>query len=70
MTFVKHVIGLFRLSEIHATVQFGAEPLQASDRKLLADKLWSAVMKEFVPVVAPEVALRRGAYKRCNVATR
>lgn len=58
MTFVKHVIGLLRLSEIHATVLFGAEPIEASDRKLLADKLWGAVVKEFVPVVAPEVPLR------------
>ncbi|HSE37602.1 MAG TPA: lysophospholipid acyltransferase family protein [Blastocatellia bacterium] len=58
MTFVKHVIGLLRLSEIHATVLFGAEPIEASDRKLLADRLWAAVLKEFVPVVASEVPLR------------
>jgi 1-acyl-sn-glycerol-3-phosphate acyltransferase len=50
MTFVKHVIGLLRLREIHATVMFGAEPIEASDRKLLADKLWAAVLKDFVPV--------------------
>lgn len=48
MTFVKHVIGLLRLREIHATVLFGAEPIEAGDRKLLADKLWTAVMEEFV----------------------
>jgi hypothetical protein len=50
MTFVKHVIGLMYLTEIHATVRFGAEPIQASDRKVLAEKLWTAVRKEFVPV--------------------
>lgn len=49
MTFVKHVIGLMYLTEIHATVGFGAEPIQASNRKVLAEKLWTAVSKEFLP---------------------
>ncbi|HSO75385.1 MAG TPA: lysophospholipid acyltransferase family protein, partial [Blastocatellia bacterium] len=32
MTLVKHLIGLLSLSGIHATVVFGAEPIQATDR--------------------------------------
>jgi 1-acyl-sn-glycerol-3-phosphate acyltransferase len=51
MTFFKHVIGIMYLTEIQATVDFGAEPIQASNRKVLAEKLWTAVMKEFIPVV-------------------
>jgi 1-acyl-sn-glycerol-3-phosphate acyltransferase len=43
MTFVKHVVSLLYLSEIKATVAFGAEPIRADDRKVLADRLWSAV---------------------------
>jgi len=52
MTFVKHVIGLLYLSEIRATLAFGAEPIQEDDRKVLAQRLWAAVMGEFVPLVA------------------
>jgi len=56
MTFVKHLIVLLHLSEIRATVVFGAESIQANDRKVLAERLWRAVREEFVPVVAPEEA--------------
>lgn len=51
MTFVKHVIGLLHLSEIRAAVAFGAEPIQSNNRKVLAQHLWSAVGKQFTPVV-------------------
>jgi 1-acyl-sn-glycerol-3-phosphate acyltransferase len=55
MTFVKHLIGLLSLSGIHATVSFGAKPIQATDRKVLAERLWSAVKDQFIPVVeSPE----------------
>ncbi len=40
MTFMKHVIALLHLSQIQATVTFGAEPIQANDRKVLAERLW------------------------------
>lgn len=59
MTFVKHVIGLLSLSEIRATVAFGAEPIQANDRKVLAERLWTAVREQFVPIVASEEAAQR-----------
>ena len=51
MTLVTHLIGLLSLSGIHATVVFGAEPIQATDRKVLAERLWSAVKDRFIPVV-------------------
>lgn len=51
MTFLKHLIGLLSLSGIHATVAFGAEPIQAPDRKVLAERLWRAVKDQFMPVV-------------------
>ena len=54
MTFFKHVFALLYLSGIHTTVAFGAERIQSNDRKLLAQKLWTAVNQEFVPVVACE----------------
>ena len=54
MTFVKHLIGILYLSEIHTTVAFGPEPIKASDRKVLAERLWIAVREGFVPVVASE----------------
>ena len=52
MTFVRHLIALLHLSEIRATVAFGAEPIQANNRKVLAERLWSAVKDQFIPVVA------------------
>jgi 1-acyl-sn-glycerol-3-phosphate acyltransferase len=56
MTFVKHLIGLLHLSEIRATVAFGAEPIQGNDRKELAERLWTAVREQFVPVITSEDA--------------
>ncbi len=49
MTFVKHVIGLLYLTEVEATVSFGAQPIQANNRKMLAEKLWSVVRGQFIP---------------------
>ena len=54
MTFVKHLIGLFHLSEIYATLVFGSETIRGGDRKTLASKLHAAVEREFVPVVRQE----------------
>jgi DNA polymerase IIIc chi subunit len=58
MTFVKHVIGLLYLSKVEARVAFGREPVQANDRKVLAERLWAAVKEEFVPVVSSEETAR------------
>lgn len=52
MTFLPHLFGLFHLTEIETTLCFGAAPIQESDRKLLAEKLHSAVQANFVPVVS------------------
>jgi len=65
MTFVKHLIGLLYLSEMRAMVAFGAEPIQANDRKVLAERLWTAVKDQFVPVVeSEESAAARSSIRR------
>src|ERR1044072_4757195 len=51
MTFLKHLFGLFRLSEIRASIVFGSETIREDNRKVLAARLRGAVSKEFVPVV-------------------
>jgi 1-acyl-sn-glycerol-3-phosphate acyltransferase len=49
ITFLPHLIGLFRLSEVNATLIFGGE-VRASDRKILAERLRAAVREIFIPV--------------------
>lgn len=50
MAFFRHLLGLLRLREFHATVTFGAKSIQEEDRKALAEKLWRAVGEQFEPV--------------------
>jgi 1-acyl-sn-glycerol-3-phosphate acyltransferase len=54
MTFLPHLFGLLRLSKIEATLLFGAETIQESDRKLLAQKLHDAVKTIFIPSTVAE----------------
>lgn len=61
MTFMKHLIGLLYLTEIRATVVFGPAPIQANNRKILAERLWTAVRKEFIPVVESSELNRQAA---------
>ncbi|HSR92782.1 MAG TPA: lysophospholipid acyltransferase family protein [Gemmatimonadales bacterium] len=51
MTFGSHLVSLAALPTIHATVVFGEEPIQESDRRRLAEQLHQAVRERFVPVV-------------------
>ncbi|MFY9556108.1 MAG: 1-acyl-sn-glycerol-3-phosphate acyltransferase [Blastocatellia bacterium] len=51
MIFFRHLLGVLQLKEIRSNVVFGAEPIQASNRKVLAEKLRTAVREEFIPVV-------------------
>ncbi len=53
--FVEHVLGLFRLPRIEATVVFGEQTIQADDRKVLASRLRDAVSSQFRPVVQQEM---------------
>lgn len=55
MTFLPHLMGLFRLSRIEATLIFGAERVQETERKLLAQKLHNAVQAIFIPTTVTEV---------------
>lgn len=54
MTFGGHIMELFGLSTFEATVIFGPEPIQETNRKILAKKLHHAVKKQFTPVVKQE----------------
>jgi 1-acyl-sn-glycerol-3-phosphate acyltransferase len=58
MTFIKHLFGLLRLSEINATLTFGRETIRGGDRKALANQLHAAVRQEFIPVVKSEEECR------------
>jgi hypothetical protein len=51
MTFGSHLVSLAALPTIYATVVFGEEPIQESDRRRLAEQLHQAVRERFVPVV-------------------
>ena len=51
MTFGSHLLSLAGLPRISATVVFGEEPIQESDRRRLAEQLHQAVRERFVPVV-------------------
>jgi 1-acyl-sn-glycerol-3-phosphate acyltransferase len=50
MTFTDHFFRLLQLSSFEALLKFGPEPVVASDRRVLAAKLWQAVNAQFIPV--------------------
>jgi 1-acyl-sn-glycerol-3-phosphate acyltransferase len=52
--FTPHLMRLLKLSRFHATLSFGDEAILDPDRKRLAEKLWQAVDRRFVPVVEVE----------------
>ena len=54
MTFPKHLFELLALRGFEAELVFGTQPIQAADRKVLANKLWRAVSAQFSPVVVME----------------
>ena len=51
MTFLRHLYALLTLPGFDADLAFGEQPIQESDRKTLARRLWSAVNAQFIPVV-------------------
>lgn len=54
MTFPKHLFELMGLRGFEAELVFGTQPIQAADRKVLANELWRAVSAQFSPVVVME----------------
>jgi 1-acyl-sn-glycerol-3-phosphate acyltransferase len=50
--FLDHLIDLLRLPGFEARVTFGAERIFDTDRKVLAERLWRAVRRQFVPVTS------------------
>jgi len=50
MTFGPHLLELCRLPWIEATVRFGGEPIEDTDRKRLAERLHRAVSAHLIPV--------------------
>jgi 1-acyl-sn-glycerol-3-phosphate acyltransferase len=51
MTFPKHLFELFGLRGFEAELVFGTQPIQAADRKALANKLWRAVSAQLSRMV-------------------
>ena len=49
--FFPHLIELLKLPRFEATLTFGAEPIRATDRKVLATRLRAAVQQQFQAVV-------------------
>lgn len=49
--FLPHFFGLLKLKRFEATIRFADQPVQESNRKLLARRLWRGVSSDFVPVV-------------------
>ncbi len=58
MTLMPHLLGIFRLSAIEATLTFGEETLQGTDRKELAKRLHEAVTTIFMPSTEPDTVPR------------
>jgi 1-acyl-sn-glycerol-3-phosphate acyltransferase len=54
MTFAPHALNLFRLSGFQARLVFGAQTFLEDDRKVLAQKLRTAIEQQFTPVIRPE----------------
>lgn len=51
MTFFDHLFGVLKLPRFDAQLDFGAQPVQSSHRKALAEQLHQAVLGLFCPVV-------------------
>lgn len=49
-SFGEHLWVLFQLKEVTAIVNFGEQPILSSNRKELAQKLWTAVSEKYIPV--------------------
>lgn len=52
--FFDHAKRFLRLRGFDTTVTFGAEPIVNGDRKQLAEELWHAVRRQFVPIKQAE----------------
>jgi len=53
VSFMQHAGRLLKEKSFDAILTFGAEAIQADDRKALAKSLWNAVNDQFIPVVEP-----------------
>jgi 1-acyl-sn-glycerol-3-phosphate acyltransferase len=51
MTFSSHFFRMLQLSGFEAVLKFGRDPIVATDRRVLAAKLWQAVNAQFIPVM-------------------
>lgn len=49
--FLTHLLRFFSIKSYEIEVRYGAEPVLASDRKVLAEELWNRINEEFVPSV-------------------
>lgn len=66
MAFLPHFLQMLQLSSCEASIHFGAQAIRNEDRKVLGRQLWTAVSKEFVPLITAqeeqEVLLRNPEY--------
>jgi 1-acyl-sn-glycerol-3-phosphate acyltransferase len=53
MPFGSHFYGILRLSRVHTTLRFTAEPIVDSDRKRLAERLREAIAATYTPTYTP-----------------
>lgn len=51
ISFVDHMLRMFRLKKFTAVITFGEEPIMKADRKELAHELREKVKEKFVPVI-------------------
>ena len=51
MEFAPHAREFFKLRRVYARIVFGSETFLEADRKVLAQKLYNAIEREFTPVV-------------------
>lgn len=52
--FLTHLFRFFGVSSYEIEVRYGDDPVLATDRKVLAEKLWEKVCQDFVPSVIKE----------------
>ncbi len=53
MTFPGHLFRLLQVNHFEARLAFGTEPIVGDDRRVLADRLWAAVNRQFHDPTAP-----------------
>ena len=59
MEFAPHFWKLLLMSKFQATICYGEDAIHADDRKILSKSLWSAINRQFVPMVQSAPSINR-----------